>query len=133
MVCTVPVPHGVWTLGDRSMRDLEAAVGPDFCGVHAGMGYRHIKMALHRRKKAVVVGGNVIHNGQAPYASEQTARQRPAARILKRPASVLSEVAESDWKAPRSIFWSWIRILSAKCGHNSVGCQSGGASWWGEV
>ena len=78
----------------HSVEELEAAVGYDLRDAYARMGVKQLQTTLRRRRKAVLVGLKVLCNWQRRYASEQTVRRRPAARVLKRPASVLPEGTE---------------------------------------
>ena len=78
----------------HSVEELEAAVGYDLRHVYVGMGKDAVCMALRRRLKAVVVGLKVVRNWQRRYVSEQSMCRRPAARVLKRPASVSTQGEE---------------------------------------
>ena len=78
----------------HSTEELEAAVGPDLRDAYADMRYKAITTALSRREKALVVSEATVRHWRLQCASDQSVRRRPAARVLKRPASVLPEATE---------------------------------------
>ena len=86
----------------QSVEELEVAVGYDLRNAYAGMGPWALCAALRRRTKAILVDRTVVLQWQRRYPSEPTVRRRPASRVLKRPASVLSKGTERSTERRRA-------------------------------